>query len=75
MVDGEAVEPLDALTFEQIVERLEETINRMASGELGIEEVTDLYERAGVLHAAASERLAGIQQRIEKLTHPTEPGV
>ena len=29
----------------------EATIARMAGGNLGIEEVTDLYERAGRLHA------------------------
>ena len=61
-------EDLDALTFEQLVERLEATINRMASGDLGIEEVTDLYERAGTLHAAAADRLARIEERIAKLT-------
>lgn len=59
---------LAALTFEQIVEELEQTIARMAGGTLGIEEVTDLYERAGKLHALAGERLAAIAARIEKLT-------
>lgn len=63
--DGSA---LDALTFEQLVERLEETISRMANGDLGIEEVTDLYERAGRLHEAASDRLAKIEERIARLT-------
>ena len=58
------------LTFEQLVEELETTIARMAGGNLGIEEVTDLYERAGRLHAQASERLAAISARIEKLTGP-----
>ena len=62
-------EPTD-LTFEQLVEELEATIARMAGGNLGIEEVTDLYERAGRLHAEASERLAAISARIEKLTAP-----
>ena len=57
-------------TFEQLVEELETTIARMAGGGLGIEEVTDLYERAGRLHAQASERLAAISARIEKLTAP-----
>jgi exonuclease VII small subunit len=42
----------------------------MAGGNLGIEEVTDLYERAGRLHAQATERLAAISARIEKLTGP-----
>lgn len=59
---------LAALTFEQIVEELEQTIARMAGGTLGIEEVTDLYERAGKLHALAGERLGAIAARIEKLT-------
>ena len=63
---------LDALTFEQLVEKLESTIAKMAGGELGIEEVTDLYERAGRLHAAATERLASIQERTAKLTSATE---
>ncbi|HVF32789.1 MAG TPA: exodeoxyribonuclease VII small subunit [Acidimicrobiales bacterium] len=65
MTDGSA-----DLTFEQLVEELEATIARMAGGHLGIEEVTDLYERAGRLHAQASERLAAISARIEKLTGP-----
>ena len=61
-------DPLDGMTFEQLVDELETTIDRMASGSLGIEEVTDLYERAGRLHAAATARLASIQARIEALT-------
>lgn len=63
--DGAA---LASLTFEQLMERLEQTVNRMASGDLGIEEVTDLYERAGRLHEAAAARLDAVQARIEKLT-------
>jgi exodeoxyribonuclease VII small subunit len=58
------------MTFEQLVEELEATVARMAGGNLGIEEVTDLYERAGTLHALATERLAAISARIEKLTTP-----
>jgi len=57
-------------TFEQLVDELEATIARMAGGTLGIEEVTALYERAGVLHAQATERLDAISARIEKLTGP-----
>lgn len=60
----------DDRTFEQLVDELEATIARMASGSLGIEEVTDLYEKAGRLHAEATERLAAISSRIEKLTGP-----
>ena len=63
-------EPAGA-TFEQLVDELEATIARMSSGSLGIEEVTDLYERAGRLHAQATERLAAISARIDALTNPT----
>jgi exodeoxyribonuclease VII small subunit len=56
-----------SLTFEQLVGALEELTDRMASGELGIEEATDLYERAEHLHRLATDRLVGIQERIEKL--------
>lgn len=59
---------VDALTFEQLLDELERTIDRMANGALGIEEVTDLYERAGKLHDAATRRLASVQERIESLT-------
>jgi exodeoxyribonuclease VII small subunit len=60
----------DHRTFEELVDELEATIAKMAGGSLGIEEVTDLYERAGRLHAQATERLAAISARIEKLTAP-----
>lgn len=68
MSGAPADDALESMTFEQLVEELEATIQRMASGSLGIEEVTTLYERAGRLHAAASERLARIQERIDRLT-------
>ncbi len=59
---------LGALSFEQLLEELERTIDRMADGSLGIEDVTDLYERAGKLHDAAADRLARIEERIRTLT-------
>lgn len=61
------------LTYEQLLEALEELTRRMADGDIGIEAAVDLYERAGQLHALAAERLAGIQARIEKLTDPPGP--
>ena len=59
---------LRALSFEELVDRLEATIAEMATGSLGIEAVTDLYERAGRLHRMATERLAAVSERIERLT-------
>lgn len=57
----------EALTYEQLVEALEELTRRLADGAIGIEEAVDLYERAGQLHAQAAERLARVQARIERL--------
>jgi exodeoxyribonuclease VII small subunit len=56
-----------ALTYEQLVERLEAITRQMAAGDIGIEEAADLYEEAGRLHALAAERLARVQERIDKL--------
>lgn len=62
-----------AMSFEQIVDDLERTISLMSDGAIGIEEVTELYERAGALHEAATARLAAISARIEKLTAAPPP--
>jgi exodeoxyribonuclease VII small subunit len=58
---------LDRLTYEQLVEMLEDLTRRIASGEVGIEEASELYERAGMIHRLAAERLAQVRARIERL--------
>jgi exodeoxyribonuclease VII small subunit len=58
---------LSALTYEELVEKLEDLTRRIAAGEVGIEEASELYERAGVIHRLAAERLAQIKARIERL--------
>jgi exodeoxyribonuclease VII small subunit len=63
---------LDQLTFEQLLAALEALTERMAAGDIGIEEATALYERAGVLHAAASARLAAVEERVERLRSASE---
>jgi exodeoxyribonuclease VII small subunit len=61
----------EAMTFEQLVAELESIARQMAAGDIGIEAAADLYERAGALHAAAAERLARVQERIDNLAPPT----
>lgn len=58
---------LAALTYEQLVERLERLTDQMAAGDIGIEAAAALYEEAGRLHAIATERLAAIATRIDAL--------
>ncbi len=55
----------EAMTFEDLVTTLEGLTDRMASGQIGIEEAADLYEQAELLHQLAVERLARVQARIE----------
>jgi exodeoxyribonuclease VII small subunit len=63
----------DGRTFEPLLDELEAMTRRMAAGDIGIEAAAALYERAGELHALASERLARVQERIERLAADT-PG-
>ena len=62
----------DSMSFEQLLEELESLTRQMAAGDIGIEEAAELYERAGVLHAMAAERLDRVQARIEHLTAQPE---
>ena len=76
MADADKPDPndnFDELTYEELVEALEALTNRMATGDIGIEEVAGLYERAGKLHAAAADRLARVRARIEALSQEGGP--
>jgi exodeoxyribonuclease VII small subunit len=70
---GAAGGPPESWTFEQLMDALEAITARLASGELGIEAAADLYEQAEHLHSLASERLAQVQARVERLTPPPSP--
>ncbi len=65
-------------TFEQIMAELEAVTDRLARGDLGIEAAADLYERAERLHARATDRLAQVQARVDRLAGgsdaPLPPG-
>ena len=67
MSDGSHLDE-QAMTYEQLVEALEDVTRRMADGQIGIEEATDLYERAKHLHDLATERLDRVKERIENLS-------
>ena len=60
-------EDLAQLSFEQLLDRLEDLTRRMADGDIGIEAVADLYEQAGRLHTEAAERLEQVRRRIQAL--------
>ena len=58
---------LEALSFEELMERLEAITDQLASGDVGIERAAELYEEAEGLHAAARRRLDEVQARIARL--------
>lgn len=62
--------PLESLTFEELVGALERVAAKLAGGDLGIEAAVDLYEQAELLHEAARDRLAAVEERIERLNRP-----
>ena len=64
---GGGVPGRESPTYEELVEALEDLTRRMADGAVGIEEAVELYEQAGRLHAQATERLAQVQARIDRL--------
>lgn len=55
------------MSYEQIVDALEQLTERMGDGAIGIEEAVDLYERAGRLEELARQRLERVQRRIDAL--------
>lgn len=61
--------------FEDLLGELEAVTDRLAAGEIGIEEAADLYEHASRLHREAAERLDAVRARVEKLRAPegTDP--
>ena len=66
--DGEASSiDFESMTYEELVGTLENLTSAMSSSEVGIEEATDLYERATQVHRLATLRLDAIRDRIEKL--------
>lgn len=64
---GDADVAFERCSYEELIDTMEALTARMAGGDIGIEEVADLYERVGRLHAEATSRLARVRQRIEGL--------
>ncbi|MFQ3670744.1 MAG: exodeoxyribonuclease VII small subunit [Verrucomicrobiia bacterium] len=58
----------EELSFEEAVERLEELVTRMESGEMPLEEILTTYEEGMSLVAKCSEKLAAAEKKIELLT-------
>lgn len=63
-VAADGLPDLGSLRYEELVALLEDLTRQMASGDVGIEEAARLYEQAGSVHRAATERLASVTARL-----------
>lgn len=71
--DDEGREPrLSEMSFEELVDTLDELARRISSGEVGIEEAARLYGLAGAVHEEASLRLERVRAKVEGLIGPAE---
>ena len=60
--------PPDALEFERAVEQIEQIIERIESGQIGLERSIGEYERGVALIRRCREALGKAEQRVEELT-------
>ena len=54
-------------TFEQAQVELEQIVERLERGDVGLEELTKLWERGEELYRQCAEQLTGAQGKIEEL--------
>lgn len=65
---------LDKLTFEQALAALEETVEALEHGQLGLEEALMHYERGVALLRRCHQLLERAEQRVLELTGVSESG-
>jgi exodeoxyribonuclease VII small subunit len=58
---------LSELTFEQAQAELERIVERLERGDVGLEELTSLWERGEELYRRCAAQLTDAQGRIEEL--------
>lgn len=61
-------------SFETSLERLTQVVDRLESGELGLEESLALFEEGVRLSRSAKERLDKAEKRVEELIESDENG-
>lgn len=63
-----AKKPPSELSYEQSIEKLEEIVRRIESGEAGLEESIKLYEEGMALGKRCKDVLTQAEQRIEQVS-------
>lgn len=65
----------EAVTFERALAQLDEVVERLESGGVGLEEAVALFERGQGYLALCRTRLEAAQRRIEELTAEEMPAL
>jgi exodeoxyribonuclease VII small subunit len=68
VMSNQVKKPAPEANFEQAMQRLEEIVEQMESGELPLEDLIVRYEEGMKLVKVCQERLASAEQRIEIIT-------
>lgn len=61
------IEELNKLPFEQALEQLEETVAKMESGNLPLDQMISCFERGNALKKVCSKKLNDLEKKIEVL--------
>jgi exodeoxyribonuclease VII small subunit len=64
---AQAAEDLDRLSFEAALGRLEAIVERLESGEVGLEESIRIYEEGIKIKSFCEKKLSEAQMRVEKI--------
>ena len=64
----------DAVRFEDALRDLEGTVQRLESGELSLEDSLAAFEQGVALVRVLTEKLAGVERRVEVLMRDREGG-
>jgi len=67
--------PAEAIRFEDALRDLEETVHRLESGELSLEDSLAAFESGVKLVRVLNEKLEGIERRVEVLTRDQNGGL
>jgi exodeoxyribonuclease VII small subunit len=60
------------MTFEEAQAELEQIVARLERGEVGVDELTKLWERGEELYRLCAAKLEGVQGKIEELARSTQ---
>lgn len=63
---------IDAMTFEQALQELEQLVRRLEGGEVTLDESIQAYERGSQLKAHCERKLNEAQQKVERIARAAD---